>query len=61
MRDITMPVWQFVRLMVKIEETQDKYGDVNLRKLYSDGKTFGLILMRAYLMLATVAARNLPT
>ena len=40
MRDITMPVWQFVRLMVKIEETQDKYGDVNLRKLYSEWEDF---------------------
>lgn len=40
MRDVTMPVWQFVRLMVKIEKTQEKYGDVNLRKLYSEWEDF---------------------
>lgn len=40
MRDITMPVWQFVRLMVRIEETQEKYSDTNLRKLYSEWEEF---------------------
>ena len=40
MRDITMPVWQFVRLMVRIEEIQEKYSDTNLRKLYSEWEEF---------------------
>lgn len=40
MRDITMPVWQFVRLMVRIEETQEKYGDANLRALYAEWEEF---------------------
>lgn len=40
MRDITMPVWQFVRLMVRIEETQEKHADINLRKLYSEWEEF---------------------
>lgn len=40
MRDITMPVWQFVRLMVKMEETAEKYNDVALRKLYADWEEF---------------------
>ncbi|NQY82802.1 MAG: hypothetical protein HRT36_07330 [Alphaproteobacteria bacterium] len=40
MRDVTMPVWQFVRLMVKIEETSEQYNDLNLEKLYGEWEDF---------------------
>ena len=42
--DLSMPVWQFVRLMVQIEQTLAQFSDTNLREVYNEWEDFWVAL-----------------